>query len=215
MLLLWAAPLFAAPPSLEIPAEVKATGDYVVVQPKTDAVSVLYVALSGIEPFPSAILKDPRTFVLPVRGLAKGRYAFAAVGAGREGEQSRVDFVVLVGASSPPLPPDPPKPPETPVPGTGQLYAVIVQPNGPVQTNVEAVGKAILAQGKAILVRRQVGELQPDLAEEVMGKALPCFLVRQAKKAEDGSATVSVTVVPARPLPTADEAKALIEGVSK
>lgn len=43
LLLAFACPAFAAPPKLTLPAEVKATGDYVVVSPETDAVSVVYV----------------------------------------------------------------------------------------------------------------------------------------------------------------------------
>jgi hypothetical protein len=102
----------AAPPALKVPAEVKAEGEYVVVVPETDAVSVLYVALSGAESFPAAMLKDGKSFVLPVRGLAAGRYKFAAVAAGKTGEQARADFTVIVG--TPPTPPPGPTPGPTP-----------------------------------------------------------------------------------------------------
>ena len=87
-----------------------------------------------------------------------------------------------------------------------------MQPNGSVQPNVEAVGKAILAQGKATLYREQIGLLPTDLLSEVAGMAPPLFLVRREKLAVDGK-VVTATVVPARPLPTAAEATALIEGV--
>lgn len=98
---------FAAPPKLKLPAEVRPVGEYATVQPETDAASVLYVGLSGYDPFPTALLKDPKTFLFPVRGLPAGRYKFAAVAAGATGEQSRVDFEVIVGNAPPPIPPGP------------------------------------------------------------------------------------------------------------
>lgn len=137
-LLLLAAGALAAPPSLEIPAEVKPTGEYVQLVPKTDAANVLYVGLSGLEPFPSAVLKDARMFLLPTRGLAVGRYRFAAVAAGKTGEQTRADFVVVIGDAPPgpgPTPPVPPGPvpppgpgpsPDPPAPIAGDGFKVLV-----------------------------------------------------------------------------------------
>lgn len=119
--LLLAGVVLAAPPTVKIPAEVKPAGQYVTVTPEGDAVSVSYVGLSGIDPLPSAILKDARMFVLDTRGLLAGRYKFAAIGAGKDGEQARTDFTVIVG-DPPPGPgpgPDPPKPPDPPVPPPG------------------------------------------------------------------------------------------------
>lgn len=109
LLLLLANSSLAAPPAIEIPPEVRPSGDYIALTPKTDAVSVIYVGLSGVDSFPSAFLKDPRSFVLPVRGLAAGRYKFAAVASSKDGEQVRVDFAAVIGT-----PPDPPKPPDDP-----------------------------------------------------------------------------------------------------
>jgi hypothetical protein len=108
LLLLWPACAWPAPPTLKIPPEIKPAGQYAMLAPDTDAVSVLYVGLTGVDPIPSAVLKDGRLFLLDTRGLAKGRYRFAAVGAGKDGEQTRTDFVVVVGESPPgPTPPDP------------------------------------------------------------------------------------------------------------
>lgn len=113
-LLLTAGSAFCAPPSLDLPAEVRAAGDYITVTPSTDAVSVIYIGLSGVDPFPSGMLKDARSFVLSVRGLPKGRYSFVAVGASNTGEQARADFVVLVGDA-----PTPPAPVPVPTPVNG------------------------------------------------------------------------------------------------
>ncbi|HEY1186605.1 MAG TPA: hypothetical protein VGE74_03060 [Gemmata sp.] len=119
----------AAPPALEIPAEVKPQQGYATVEPKTDAASVTYIALDGVFPFPSRLLKDARTFVLPAGGLKSGRYRFVAVAASKEGEQATAEFVVVIGdtpAPGPPPPgpqPDPPAPADPLVKLLGDAYA--------------------------------------------------------------------------------------------
>lgn len=95
--------------TLDVPAEITPHGGYARFTPKTNAVSIVYVGLDGIDPFPSEELRDARRFLLPVGGVAEGRYRFAAVAAGPDGVQARADFVVLVGNS--PIPPPGPKPP--------------------------------------------------------------------------------------------------------
>jgi hypothetical protein len=116
LLLVLCSTAFAAPPVVDIAPEIQATSEYVTVQPKTDAVAITYVAQSGVEPFPSVMLKDPRTFVLPTRGLAVGRYKFVAV-ASLDDEHTRVDFVVVVGNAPPVVvTPDTPVEPDKPAP---------------------------------------------------------------------------------------------------
>ena len=122
-----------APPKLTIPADVKPTGEYVTLKPDTDAVSITYVGLSGIDAFPSDFLKDARHFVLPTRGLKEGIYRFAAVGASATGEQARVDFTVTIG-NTPPTPtpdPNPPTPNPPPVQPSGAFYFVLIRSDGP------------------------------------------------------------------------------------
>lgn len=108
----------AAPPALDLPAEVRPANGYARLTPKTDAVSITYVALDGVYPFPSEELKNPRAFVLPAAGLKDGRYRFVAVAAGKGGEQSQGEFVVVVGKADPGPEPGPaPRPtPEPPAP---------------------------------------------------------------------------------------------------
>lgn len=106
----------AAPPALDVPAEVRPVGGYARLTPKTDAVSVVYVALDAADPFPSEELKDGRRFLLPVHGLKEGRYRFVAVAAGKGGEQARAEFVVVVGTAPAPPGPTPPGPAPTPDP---------------------------------------------------------------------------------------------------
>lgn len=116
-------------PSIEIPSEIKATGRWVRLSPKTDAVGVLYVALDGEEAFPSEELKDPRRFLFDTKGL-NGRYRFAAIGASATGELVRVDFVVIVGNGPTPTPPGPgpmPPDPKPPDPAGVVKFLVVVE----------------------------------------------------------------------------------------
>jgi hypothetical protein len=130
LLFLCAAVAAAAPPTLDLPAEVRPANGYARLTPKTDAVSVVYVALDGVYPFPSEELKNPRAFVLPAAGLKDGRYRFVAVAAGKGGEQSQGEFVVVVGKADPgpePAPGPSPKPEPKPAPVAGTLYVVVVE----------------------------------------------------------------------------------------
>lgn len=137
-LLLAASVTLAAPPKLDLPAEVRPAGDYARFTPETDAASVVYVGLSGVDAFPSEELRDPRRFLLPVRGLPAGRYRFAAVAAGKTGEQVRADFAVVVGPGTPTDPPtDPPVDP--PVPPPAVFYFAVVRPDGPADPAFTAV----------------------------------------------------------------------------
>lgn len=127
---LLAASALAAPPAVEVPAETVASGDYVTVVPKTDAKAVSYLGLSGVDPFPSALLKDSKTFVLPVRGLAQGEYRFAGV-ASLNDEHTVFYFKVRVGKVTVP-PVDPPgNPPVDPPTTPTSLYFMIVREDGP------------------------------------------------------------------------------------
>lgn len=100
---------------LGIPDEVKPTGQYVAMQPKTEAKAITYIGLSGVDPIPSAFLKDARWFLLDTRGLKAGRYVFVAVGS-LDDEHTRHDFTVVIGE---PGPGPGPTPPPGPGPGPG------------------------------------------------------------------------------------------------
>lgn len=129
VLVLAAAPAaWAVPPKLKIPDEVKPSGQYVQVVPETDAVSVVYVGLSGLEPIPPVFLADKTAFLMDTYGKPAGRYRFVAVAASKTGEQVRQDFVVVIGTATVP-PVEPPVDPPT-RPTTG-LYFLIVRPDGP------------------------------------------------------------------------------------
>lgn len=123
-LLLSASGALGAPPKLDIPPEVTPVQGYARISPKTDAVSVTYIALDGhkLYPFPSDELKDSRRFVLPTVGVKAGKYRYAAVGASKTGEQATVEFTVVVG-DVPPEPAPEPKPKPQPEPGPAPVKA--------------------------------------------------------------------------------------------
>lgn len=106
----------AAPPALDIPAEIKSSEQYVRFTPKTDATTIIYIGLSGLEPFPNDEFKDARRFLLPTQGVKAGRYRFAAIAASDTGEQVRKDFTVVFGDSPSPVDPVDPVDPPAPVP---------------------------------------------------------------------------------------------------
>lgn len=117
-----------APPKFTPPAEVVPVGGYASIDVEDAGVaSVTYVGLDGEDPLPALMLKDPRDFVLPTRGLAAGRYRYAAVASSRTGEQTRADFVVVVGTPPKPDPkPDPPRPDPSPGPDPKEPAAWVV-----------------------------------------------------------------------------------------
>ena len=83
-------------PKLVVPAEVRPANGYVRFSPETDAVSVTYVAIDGLYPFPNEELKDRRRFVLPTAGVAPGAYRFTAVASGKAGGAAVAEFTVVI-----------------------------------------------------------------------------------------------------------------------
>lgn len=130
LLLLLCAPLAAAPPAFDPPAELRPTGGYAVFVPKADCVAVEYIALDGEEPFPLSVVGGSKTaFFFPTRGLPAGkRFRFVGVASSATGELVRKDFAVLV-AGAPDKPIDPPIDP--PPPPSGALYFALVRQDGP------------------------------------------------------------------------------------
>lgn len=172
---------FAAPPSLEVPAEITPSGEYARFTPKTDAVAITYVGLSGVDAFPSEELRDSRRFLLPTRGLAAGRYRFAAVAASKDGEQTRADFTVVVGSA--PKPPAPGPGPVDPAP-SGKFYFVIVRPDGPaVPAFVQymaAAGWSELAKAGHQYKDKTLTEARALGLDIPAGTLLPCIVTLRA-----------------------------------
>ncbi len=139
LLLVLAAPLGAQPPRLVIPPEVRPSGQYLTIVPETDAVSIVYVGLSGIEPIPTQFLSDKRAFLLDSYGKPAGRYRFTAVAASKTGEQARADFVAVLG-DAPPVPPGPtpPVPPVPPSPG-GLRVLIVCETADPIPASQHSI----------------------------------------------------------------------------
>lgn len=204
----------AAPPALEIPAEVRPVQGYARVGPKTDAVSVTYVALDGLFPFPSEELKDPRRFVLPTTGVRAGRYRYVAVAASKDGEQATAEFVVVVG-DAPNLPPITPGPQPEPTPpdSPASYYFLVVRADGPADPAFTAAmglpAWAELRKKGHQYKDKTVSAAAADLALALPpGTTLPCVVTLST------AGGVSKIVRGPVPLPTTDAGvAALPEGV--
>ena len=187
--LLMAASALAQPPSIEIPAEVRPSGQYVTFQPKTDAVSVTYVGLDGIDPVPNSLLSSPTAFLLDVFGKPAKKYRFVAVAAGKDGKQTRVDFVVPIGTPTTdpgqpglPVPGQPPTqpPPTTPAP-TAKYYFMFVRPTGPVapalQDAFELTGWNDLEKAGHVWKHYPLDKVDPVYANKIpVGTRIPAIL---------------------------------------
>lgn len=192
--------LSAAPPKLEIPNELKPNGDYVTHKPKTDAVSIIYVGLSGVDAFPSDFLKDSRDFILPIRGVPNGTYKFSAVGASATGEQTRQDFSVVIGKVVPPVDPPPP-PPVDPPPPTTNLYFYVVRPDGPAEPSFTKIWSMKEWDTLAIAGHKykDAGLTEASIQLTAMGisipnqTTLPCVFTIKNKKLVSGPISLPTT----------------------
>lgn len=194
-------PAAADPPRLVIPAEVEAVGDYVRVSPDTTAKSVTYVGRSGVGPFPNELLADKRVFVLPVRGLPEGRYAFTAVGTLND-EQAVAEFVVVVGPGAVDRPPD--RPADPPALPKSSVYFMIVRPDGPATPTFTNVMN--LPAWKNL---RSAGYTYKDFTPaeaSKFGVNLPNGTVLPVVVTLTTTPTGSKIVRPAIPLPSTDDA---------
>ena len=147
----------AAPPNLKLPDVIPAKEQYVRFTPDTDAKSVFYIGLSGVEAFPSDELKDGRRFLLDTRGLPQGKYQFAAVAASATGEQVRANFTVEVGPV-----PGPGVPPVIPPPATEELEKV--------RADYKALIEAVKAIPADAALRTAAGTAYLDLAKAIKAK---------------------------------------------
>lgn len=208
-----AASLAAAPPKLTIPSEVRPSGQYAVMVPETDAVSVLYIGLDGIDPIPPQLLNDKRTFALDCYGKTPGAYRFVAVGAGKDGEQVRTDFILVVPGKAPtPEPPkdppvkDPPKdPPTNPAPKVKLFFLVIrdAAPAPPEFTRIMDLKgwKDLRAAGHSVLDVSEAEALAKYQVKLTNWNRAPVVVVLRNKADRTGSEVVKQPV----PLPTTDE----------
>jgi len=184
-----AAAAVCAAPTIDIPPEIVATGDYVIFTPgpTTTAKAISYVGRSGVDPFPSHLFEDKRTFVLPVRGLSPDTYKFAAVGTLND-SQTTHDFVVVVG-KKPPVPPGPgPTPPNPPNPNdplTAKLQAAYNTDTSDATKKAEVKSSlrgfyAAMAEHTADLSIKTLGELLEDY-QKVRPTLMPEVLTEMRK----------------------------------
>lgn len=208
-----AAPAWADAPALKLPAEVSGTpGQFIVVTAETEGKVVRWVPLdTGLSMIPVGLLKDSKTAVLMA---PKGRYRLLAfTAAGDEPSEPAVTVIVVDGA--PPKPPDetpPTQPPvETPKP-TGQIWAFVVQPDGPLSPALAANRKdpawqQVRDKGVKLSWLEQ-SAVDPSYAPDLKGLTLPALLVIRIKA--DGKAQlVSKQTLPG----AADAVRIVMEAV--
>jgi len=157
----------AAPPNLKLPDVIPAKEQYVRFTPDTDAKSVFYIGLSGVEAFPSDELKDGRRFLLDTRGLPQGKYQFAAVAASATGEQVRANFTVVVG-------------PVTDQGGTGGGAIVEGEELKKIRADYKVLIEAVKAIPADAALRTTLGNAYLDIAKEI--KAKPAITLDEVSK---------------------------------
>lgn len=229
-LVLCSQPLFATPPKLEFPNEVRPDGQYAVIVPTTDAVSVIYIGLDGVEPIPPQFLSDKRSFLLDCFGKQPGLYRFVAVGASSSGEQARKSFTLVIPAQNTPEPPknpptkppvDPPKDPpqnppaKPPVNPSVKVWVVIAVPEGPVDPALakKLKGDAWVAlDAKATVVQRPMSQMPPTWKAVFGSTQAPAFFIGL----ETVNNGVKEIVVKAQPkaFASVEEITKLVEGAS-
>ena len=190
-----------APPTIEFPAENRPVNGYVIVTPKTDAVSITYVALDGVYPFPSDQLRDPKTLVLPANGLKDGTYKFMAVGASKTGEQSSKLLVVTIGKGGDTKPPVVVDPPVEPPPASGKYFFLVVRPDGPASAEFSkamALPEWQTLRAAGHKVNQRTATEAASIGAVVPASQLPAVVTLSVSA--DGK--TSTIVAPARPFPT-------------
>jgi hypothetical protein len=160
----------AAPPSLKIDAEIEAKGEYVSFKPVTDAKTVLYIGMSGLEPLPSDLFRDSTTFIVCVRGVKPDTYRFVAI-AFANNEYTRQDFVIRVPGKVDPVPDpkpvDPPKPDPKPDP---KLDDANVETNGLHVVFVYESGKGLSQDQFNILYSAQTAKYLNENCDRTKGQ---------------------------------------------
>jgi len=101
-LLLFSASLFAEPPKLDIPKEVKGDAcEWVSIPAVTNAVNVMWIAVDDkVKFFPREKLKNPLEGVVSVK--TPGKYVIYAVASNDKGDQLLTNTVWPIGALAPP-----------------------------------------------------------------------------------------------------------------
>lgn len=138
-LLLFSASLFAEPPKLDVPKEVKGDVCEIISIPAvTNAVNVAWIAVDDkVKFFPREKLKNPLEGVVSVK--TPGRYVIYAVASNDNGEQTVTTTVLVIGAVVPPPKTVDPKPVD-PLPTTASAKLVVVV--------IEETAEAAVARSK-------------------------------------------------------------------
>lgn len=168
------------PPKIDIPAEVRPVDGYAIVEPQTNAKTITYLGLSGVYPFPSKLLADKRTFVLPTQGIIAGRYKFVAVGSLND-EHTVVQFSVVIDGPTPPPPVPPgPTPPEPTDPLVRKIREALAKDPGTAAQKKEWSGALA---GFYTAMAKHVGTLNDSTVGDLLSdyrNAIPAVLPADA-----------------------------------
>lgn len=188
LLLLLATPASAAPPTFDPPAWVPVVNGYAIYAPPKDCKSVTYIPLSGVSPFPVALVGgNPTVFALPTQGLKPGWYTFHGVAASATGEQASKPFSVNVEGEKKDEKKDDDKKIDPPVPA-GPYWLIVIEetsertPDAAKVLGDAAYWLAVRARGHKYRFYDKDSKEAKDLkyVAKVAGVGLPALLVLDA-----------------------------------
>ncbi len=112
------------PPAVMVPRS-----GFAVYVPPAEVKAVEYIALDGEDAFPVQVVGgSPTAFVFFSRGLPEKSYRFVGVASDAQGNLTRKQFAVTVGAPKPPGTTPPKDPPAVP---SDTFYFLVVRADGP------------------------------------------------------------------------------------
>lgn len=199
---------FAAPPKLDnLPSEIKPVDGYASYQPPSDVVSAEYITESGLRPVPDFLRPNKTLFAAATDGKPVGRYKIWIVAANDKGEQTKREFVVVIGTppvTPPTNPVDPPTDPvDPPVNPPTSLYFLVVRADGPADPNFTKV-MGLPAWAKLREAGHQFKDKTVTTAAKDLGLTLPAGTPLPCVVTLSTQGGVSKIVRPAVPLPTTD-----------
>jgi hypothetical protein len=192
-------------PNVELDKEIHGSSrSFIVVNAKTNGQVVQWVALDpGLTLIPPQLLRDSKTAVLMAERAGRFRLlAYTAIG---DVPSAPTLTTIVVDAASPPQ--NPPQPPTS----SATVWAVVIQPDGPLSPDLAANRKhaawARLKERGVQLSWVELSAVDPSYASEIQGLNPPILLVIRVRNSH--SKPIS-TVISRQALPTPEVAERLV-----
>jgi hypothetical protein len=192
-------------PSVELDKEIHGSSrGFIVVHAKTNGQFVQWVALdSGLTLIPPQLLRDSKTAVLMAERA--GRFRLLAYTAIADMPSAPTITTIVVDAASPPQ--NPTQPPES----KATVWAVVIQPDGPLSPDLGANRKhaawARLKERGVQLSWVELSAVDPSFANEITGLNPPILLVLHVRNLNGKPVS---TVISRQSLPTPEVAERLV-----